>query len=152
VWHERALALAESHDESVYRSHALRAIGIVRWRLGDPDLATQALRDGIRLSQLVNDPRNTAACLQALAWVAGDEHDARRAVVSMAAAERLGHAIGSSAAVPPILTVFHEECERRAREALDTEEFDAAREAGHAMRLNDAIAYALGEDDEQGVN
>jgi tetratricopeptide (TPR) repeat protein len=152
VWHERALALAESHDESVYRSHALRAIGIVRWRLGDPDSATRALREGIRLSQLVNDPRNTAACLEALAWVADDENDPRRAVVLMAAAERLGHAIGSSATVPPILTVFHKECERRARQALDAEEFDAASEEGHSMRLDDAIAYALRDDDEPRVN
>ena len=151
VWHQKALALAESHDESVYRSHALRAIGIVRWRLGEPDLATQALREGIRLSQLVNDPRNAAACLEALAWVARDEHDPRRTVVLMAAAERLGNAIGSSAAVPPILTVFHKECERRAREALDAEEFDAASEEGRSMRLDDAIAYALGDDDEPGV-
>ena len=145
VWHEKALALAESHDESVYRSYALRAIGIMRWRLGEPDHATQMLREGIRLSQLVNDPRNAAACLEALAWVAGDEHDPRRAVTLMAAAERLGHTIGISAGGLPILTVFHEECERRAREALNTEEFDAAREEGHSMRLDDAIAYALGE-------
>lgn len=151
-WHQKALALAESHGESVFRSYALRAIGIMRWRLGEPDPATQMLREGIRVAQLVNDPRNAAACLEALAWVAGDQHNPRRAVVLMAAAERLGHAIGSSAAVLPHLTVFHEECERRAREALDAPDFDAAREKGRSLRFDDAVAYALAEDDEPSVN
>jgi serine/threonine-protein kinase PknK len=151
-WLQQALAFAESHGESVYRSYALRAIGITRWRLGEPNHATQALREGIRLSQLVNDPRNGAACLEGLAWLAGDQRNPRRAVVLMAAAERLGHAIGSSAVALPHLTVFHEECERRAREALDTEEFDAARETGRSLRFDDAVAYALGEDGEPGAN
>jgi serine/threonine-protein kinase PknK len=150
-WHQQALALAESHGESVFRSYALRAIGIMRWRLGEPDRATQALSKGIRLSQLVNDPRNAAACLEALAWIAGDRHNPRRAVVLMAAAERLGHASGSLATVLPHLTVFHEECERRARKALDAEDFDAAREKGRSLRFGDAVAYALGEDDEPGA-
>jgi serine/threonine-protein kinase PknK len=148
VWHEKALALAESHGESVFRSYALRAVGILRWRLGEPDRATQRLGEGIRLSQRVNDPRNAAACLEALAWIAGDQHNPRRAVVLMAAAERLGHAIGSSVAVLPQLTVFHEECEKHAREALDAEEFEAARQNGRSLRFGDAVAYALGEDDE----
>jgi hypothetical protein len=39
-----ALALAESHGESLYRSYALRAIGIVR-RLRESERATQALRE-----------------------------------------------------------------------------------------------------------
>jgi len=150
-WLQQVLALAESHGESVFRSYALRAIGITRWRLGEPDRATQALREGIRLSQLVNDPRNGAACLEALAWVAGDQHDPRRAVVLMAAAERVGHAIGTSAAVLPQLNVLHDECERRAREALAAEEFDAAREKGRSLRFGDAVAYALGEGDEPGA-
>jgi tetratricopeptide (TPR) repeat protein len=151
MWHEKALALAESHGESVYRSYALRAIGITRWRLGEPEHATQMLREGFRLSQLVNEPRNAAACLEALAWVAGDERDPRRAVVLMAAAERLGHTIGSSASGLPLLIAFHEQCERRAREALDAAEFHVAHEEGHSMRLDGVIAYALGEDDEPRV-
>jgi non-specific serine/threonine protein kinase len=75
--------------------------------------------------------------------------------VLMAAAERLRHAIGSSAVVLPQglphLTVFHEECERRTRKALDAEQFGAAREKGRSLRADDAIAYALGDDDEQGA-
>jgi serine/threonine-protein kinase PknK len=152
MWHQQARALAESHGESVFRSYALRAIGITRWRLGEPDRATQALRDGICLSKLVNDRRNAAACLEALAWISGDQHNPRRAVVLMAAAERLVHAIGSSAAVFPHLTVFHEECDRRAREALGAEEFDAAREKGRSLRFGDAVSYALGNDDEPAAN
>ena len=70
----------------------------------------------------------------------------------MAAAENLSHAIGSSASGLPILIAFHEQCERRAREALDAEDFHVAREEGHSMRLDAVIAYALGEDDEPRVS
>jgi serine/threonine-protein kinase PknK len=156
TWHQKALALADSHGESVYRSYALRAIAIMQWRQGEPDRAKQTLRDSIRLSHLANDPRNAAACLEALAWIAGEQHHPRRAVALMEAAERLGHATGSSAAVIPHrlphLTVFHEECERRAREALDAVEFDAAREKGRSLRFDDAVASALSDDAESGAN
>jgi non-specific serine/threonine protein kinase len=74
----------------------------------------------------------------------------RLAVVLMGAAEILGHAVGSSAIAFPHLTVCHEECERRAREALGAKEFDAAREGGCTLRFDDAVAYAL--DNKPGPN
>jgi hypothetical protein len=42
------------------------------------------------------------------------------------------------------VVVFHEECERRAREALGDKEFDAAFREGNAMDFDEAVAYALG--------
>jgi len=62
----------------------------------------------------------------------------------MAAAEALGRAVGASPAVLPDLVVFHEECECRARESLDSETFDAARRQGSAMSFDEAVAYSLG--------
>jgi len=77
AWHEKALALAESHGESVYRAYALRSMGITRWRLGDPDCAAQTVKQSLRLSQLVNDPRNAAVCLETLARIAGGQHKSK---------------------------------------------------------------------------
>jgi non-specific serine/threonine protein kinase len=43
------------------------------------------------------------------------------------------------------LPVFHEDCDRRARDALDAQAYEAAREEGRSLRFEDAVAYALAE-------
>jgi non-specific serine/threonine protein kinase len=93
---------------------------------------------------LVEDPRQAAASLEGLAWIAAEKGDPRRAAVLMAAAEALGRMAGAPAVALPHLLVFHEECELRAREALGTKQFEAACQQGRSFNLDDAIAYALG--------
>ena len=139
-WYERALAIAESHGESVYRTYVLWAMGVADWREGDNDRAVELLKQGLQLAQQVDDPRTVASCIEALAWTADNP---ARAVVMMAAAETLGLAVGSSTMVFPNLAVHHEQCERRSREALDDKEFTAAYQKGRAMGLADAVNYAL---------
>jgi serine/threonine-protein kinase PknK len=90
-----------------------------------------------------------AACLEALAWIAGAQNDPRRAVVLMASAEALGNWVGASPAVFPDLVVFHEQCDRCARDALGADAFATARRQGLAMSFDDAVAYALGEEQSQ---
>ena len=140
AWYERALAIAESHGELVYRTYALWAMGVANWREGDADRAIALLTQCLRMAQQVNDPRTVATCIEALAWMADDP---ARAVVMMAAAEALGVAVGSSTMVFPNLAVHHEECERRNREALGDKEFNAAHQQGSGMKFADAVAYAL---------
>jgi serine/threonine-protein kinase PknK len=80
IWHEDALAVAESAGETVFRSILLWCAGVGRWRNGEPDRAQQLLRRCLELIQLVDDPRNGAACLEALAWIADTKNQDRRAV------------------------------------------------------------------------
>jgi tetratricopeptide (TPR) repeat protein len=142
IWEEKALAIAESFGEVVFRSFALWSIGVGWWRNGKPERAEELLRQCLQLGHLIDDQRSGAACLEALAWIARARNAPRRAAVLMGAAEALGHRIGISPAVLPDLVVFHGECERRAREVLDTEEFDAAHRQGAAMDFDGAVAYA----------
>ena len=90
IWQEKALALAESSGESVYRGYALWSLGVGWWQNGKPDRAEQLLTDALRVSHLVNDPRQAAACLEALAWIADAKHDPRRAATLIAAAAASG--------------------------------------------------------------
>ena len=146
-WQEKALALATSRGEMVYRSYALWELGI-RWvQHGRPDRAEQLLQEGLRLAQQINDQRNAAGCLEGLAWIAAQRNNPIRAATMMGAADALAHAVGS-VAVPalPRLHDFHAECERRAREALGDEEFETARRQGSAMSFDEAAAYAQSED------
>jgi predicted ATPase/serine/threonine protein kinase len=143
LWQEKALATAESAGEVVFRSYALWALGIGWWRKGKPERAEQLLRECLQLSRLIDDPRNGAACLEALAWIAGAKNDQRRAVVLMASAEALGNGVGASPAVLPGLAEFHEQCDRCAHDALGAEEFAMAHRQGFATDFDGAVAYAL---------
>jgi non-specific serine/threonine protein kinase len=144
LWQEKALALAESHGESVYREYALWSLGIGWWRHRRPDRAGELLKDALQLTYVVDDPRQAAACVEALAWIAAENGDDRRAAVLTGAAETLGRAVGASTVVLPHLLGFHIEGERRAREGLGAEEFEAAKQEGCSFGFDDAVTYALG--------
>jgi non-specific serine/threonine protein kinase len=146
IWQEKALAIAESAGEVVTRSYALWAVGLGWWRNGKPERAEQLLRECLQLSHLIGDPRNGAACLEALAWIAGAKNDPRRAVLLMAAAEALGNRVGVPPAVLPDLAVFHEQCDCCARDELGAEAYAIAHRQGFAMDFDDAVAYALTQD------
>jgi non-specific serine/threonine protein kinase len=146
IWQEKALAIAESADEVILRSFALWAVGIGWWRMGKPERAEQLLRECLQLSHLIDDPRNGAACLEALAWIAGAKDEPSRAAVLMASAATLGYGVGVSPAVLPDLAVFHEQCDRRVRDAIGAEATASAHRQGLAMDFDDAVAYALTQD------
>ena len=111
-WQEKALALATSRGETVYRSYALWELGIRWFGDGRIDRAEQLLHEGLRFAQLINDQRNVAGCLEGLAWIAAQRDNARAAAVMMGAADALARAVGSRALLLPRLDVSHAECER----------------------------------------
>lgn len=142
---EKALAITESHGESVLRSYALWATGIAKWREGNHDHGAELLKRGLRLAQELKDRRTAASCIEALAWIAGDRELHQRAVVMLAAAETLGRAVRSSVVVFPKLLEHQADCERKARDALSAEEYDASHRKGTSMGVSEAVAYALAE-------
>ncbi len=144
-WYEKALALSETHGDSVYRTNALWSIGVAKWRMGERDNAAQRLKQGLRLALDTNDPRVAAACLEALAWIAIEEDNPRFAVILMGAADTLFRAVGSTMLKFPDLIDHHGQSEKRAREALGQEEFDAARRHGNSLDFRQAVDYALEE-------
>ncbi len=144
-WYEKALALSVSHGESVYRTNALWSIGVAKWRLNERDNAVQRLREGLQLAQVTNDARVAAACLEALAWIAMEEDNARFAVVLMSAADAMFRAVGTAMLKFPDLIDHHRRCEQHAREALGESEFEAARREGGSLTFREAVDYALGD-------
>ncbi|MGV9868816.1 protein kinase domain-containing protein [Rhodococcus koreensis] len=143
--HERVLVITETYGEKMFRAHALRALGIVLWRRGEADRAVHRLDESLELSRQVRSPRVVTACLEALAWISADRHDAHRAAVLMGAADGLARTVGSSAVIHSDLVVHHEECVRTTRQALGDKAFRAAHRQGEQLGFDAAIAYALHE-------
>jgi non-specific serine/threonine protein kinase len=144
-YHEQVRAITKTHGETNYQMYSLWSLGIGRWQQGDSDRAARLLEESLELSRQVRSPRGAAACLEALAWISVDQHDARRAAILMGAAEGLAQAIGSSALIHSNQVVHHEECVRKTREKLGDNAFEAAHRRGEQFDIAAAIAYALHE-------
>ena len=143
-YYEKALAISKSQGETVYQSYTLWAMGVAVWRQGDQDRAVALLGQALQLTAQVNDPLTCASCLEVLAWIAAAEPNPRRTAVLMGAAEELGHSVGSVTIVFPTLLRFHDEYEATTRRALGEKAFGTARRHGRLMRMDDAVAFALG--------
>ncbi|MEU6586109.1 protein kinase [Nocardia sp. NPDC046763] len=143
--HEKTLAMTAACGETIYRSWALFAAGFAVWRYGDVERAKRLLEEGVRLSALLADPLVAAGCLETLAWIAADGHEARRAAVLVGAADKLGRLAGTATLMVPDLLAYRAECMQSSRNALGVRAFDRARQEGSAMSLDSAVRLALGE-------
>ncbi|WP_143169072.1 helix-turn-helix transcriptional regulator, partial [Rhodococcus koreensis] len=129
----------ELHGESVQRAYSLWALGLVVWQ-NEPRRATGLFEQSLRLSRRSNVPLSSALCMDALAWIAAREQQARRSAMLLGAAEALSQAIGNPTVTVPHLRHHHEECERRTRRALGDRAFEAEIRRGQALSLADALA------------
>jgi predicted ATPase len=141
--YEAALALSQSHGESMYRMIALLSMGIAKWRHGEAPDAMRLIRQSLELTHMVNDRRTAAYCLESLAWVAGDAGSPRIAAELLGAAAGLANAVGSASVPFAHLSFHHVECEEGARRAVGIHEFDAAHQEGYALRFDDAVRLGL---------
>ncbi|MFE3002887.1 protein kinase [Nocardia sp. NPDC059246] len=142
---EQVLVVSDSRGETYYRLFALRPMAFALWRQGERERAVQLLEESLRLVRRVADPLLAAVCLEILAWVVAEGHDAQRAAALLGTAHRLGRATDSSSVVIPGFLVYHEECERRSRDILGQRAFESAFRDGAAMSLSAAVDFALGE-------
>ncbi|MBA8961651.1 non-specific serine/threonine protein kinase [Rhodococcus percolatus] len=143
--HERVLAITEKYGEKMYRSHSLWALGIAVWRQGDVDRAVRVLEQSLELTRHVHGPRIAASCLEARAWIEGEQRNFARAATLMGAAEALARSMGSAVIIHSDLLVYHQNCEQNARQELGVAAFEKAHRKGEQLGFDAAIAYALHE-------
>ncbi|MFC9356668.1 protein kinase [Rhodococcus sp. NPDC057014] len=142
--HERVLTITEACGEALHRAYSLWALGVVAWQQGDTTRGERLVEQALQLTR-ANFPRVAASCLEALAWIAGEHRDARRAAVLMGAAEELGRSVGSVAVIYPTMLVYHDACAEKARRGLGDKAFEAAGREGRHLDFDAAVAYALDE-------
>ena len=139
----KALAVAQTRDESILRAYAMLAVASCLWRLGQTQRAETLLHQCLQLSQLINDLYGCTLCLEMLAWVADSNDNPWRAVILMVAAHTVSRASGIAALAAAVFGGFHDACERHARQQLDPAKFQAAWNQGSSLTFDEAIAVAL---------
>lgn len=122
----------------------LNSLGMVALSEGDPQRAGKLLRESLAQYRDVGDKWHIALCLDRLARVAAAQGDWERAARLLGAEEALREAIG--APLPPSEHEGREQTLKGAHKHLGEEPFAAAWADGYAMKLEDAIAYALSEE------
>lgn len=119
----------------------LNSLGMVALSEGDPQRADMLLRESLIKYRDVGDKWHIALCLDRLARVAAARGEWERAARLLGAEEALREAIG--APLPPSEHDGREQTLKLTHEHLGEESFAAAWADGYAMKLDQAIAYAL---------
>ena len=145
---ERALSLARepggARDVVYVVLHPLAAVARAE---GDHERAARLLVEGLTLSVEIGDENNVAYCLEGLAAIAADENELERAARLWGAAEALLEKI-------EVLTYphvpdrsLHQRQVADARDRLKAEAWKEAWAQGRAMTLEQAVEYALENDE-----
>jgi non-specific serine/threonine protein kinase len=139
-----SLDLAAASGEVWWRSFALWALSVLRWRDGDLAGAAEAARESLGVAKLVEDEQfSVGLSLEALGWVAGSEHRDQRAAQLLGAADRVWRAMHASLGSFRRLRDFHQESEAQLRDRLGDRAFEAAFRRGAELGTAQAATLAL---------
>jgi predicted ATPase/DNA-binding CsgD family transcriptional regulator len=149
----QALELAEHHGAQSSTAYALWSVGIAQWRAGDFGQATNSLRRSIRLFQPMHDLTGISFGVQALSWCAAFADPGERAARLLGAAQAVWRTSGAKVDETNAYSVFDTRSEDALREAMgsgafESELFQRAIAEGASYSFEQAVALALGEDDD----
>jgi len=131
---------------SVAASH--NALGNLAFRAGDYASARRLLAECLTMMWELGDKEIIVACLSMFAVIAMTETHADIAVRLWSAVSSLREAMGSP--LPPSIREHREAEIAAAREALGEEAFHRAWQEGTAMTMEQSIAYAVSQANEEG--
>ena len=139
-----AQELSAATGEVWWRSFALWALSVLRWRDGDNVGATAAAKESLVIRRVVEDEQFTVGlALESLAWIAGTERRDQRAAALLGASDRMWQAMQTSLAAFRTLHDFHNETASQVRSRLGATTFAAATRRGSELSTADAVAMAL---------
>jgi predicted ATPase/class 3 adenylate cyclase len=142
---EEALVLARKVGHLPDTGRYLADLGVVVLHEAEYDRAVALFEESLRLARQVEDDLLTGQCLWGMAVLAAAHGRPVRAACLWGAAATLRYAL----VVPSVVArPLEERLLVPARERLESDTFDAEWAKGQAMRREDAIAYALVNNDE----
>ncbi|MGP3979608.1 ATP-binding protein [Streptomyces sp. KR80] len=137
------LAMCEAAHAQWSRSYALWALGLHTWRQGEPQRATELVRDALRTRWSMGDGWGIALCLEALAWIAASTGQVAYSARLLGSAEAVWRSIGISRAGFRHLAAGHAEAVARLRSDLGERRYAAEIRHGAKLGTDRAVAFAL---------
>jgi len=128
------------------RSWAHQAMALASLRLGQLVQAQAHACECLRTKWRFADALGIVTTLEPLAWITGAAGEHERAAVLLGAAQHAWEQFGLPLFGSPHYAVPHEACETQARGALGDAVFETAFRRGSGFGLDEAVAYALGEE------
>jgi non-specific serine/threonine protein kinase len=101
--------------------------------------------DSLRMKRELDDRLGIPFCVELLAWTAVADGEYEHAAVLLSAVTRMWDMIGSPLVGMDTLLGWSARAKEQARDALGTAGYDAAVQRGRAFTIDEALAYALGE-------
>ncbi|RZU49235.1 non-specific serine/threonine protein kinase [Krasilnikovia cinnamomea] len=136
--------MGAASGEVWWRSFALWALSVLRWRAGDDAGASEAAKESLEVQRFVAGEQFTVGLsLESLAWIAGSEGRDQRAAQLLGASDRMWRAMHTSLSSFRSLKEFHDECATAVRGRLGRRAFEAALRRGAEWTPAEAVAAAL---------
>jgi len=143
--YEQTVVVSREMGNNHELAYGLRGLGNVARARGEYARARELLREALRLLASLRDQRCTPICLEGLACTEVGTGWAERAVRMFAAARALQETTGAPAS--PSEMADYQRTEIDAHAQLGEERFAAIWSAGAAMSLDEAVGYALVDDE-----
>ncbi len=146
---EESFALTRETGDRYAANVALSLLAQMTWVSGEHERAAGHWREALRLSSKLANKANSASSIRGLATVAEARGELRRAARLLGAAEALLEAAGLVLYAYTAYTSNepNQRAASAAREQLGDQAWTAAHDEGRAMSFDEAVAYALDEDE-----
>jgi predicted ATPase/DNA-binding CsgD family transcriptional regulator len=138
-----ALRVSERAADTLSIGNLNALLGIVEWRLDDPQAAEVRLKEAVRALNRIGHRSGLATSVEGLAWVAASSGRLERAALLLGCATSVLQEHGITLAA--YWRAYHDGCETAAREGLGEARFRACWEEGFAFDRQREIAAALEE-------
>lgn len=141
-----AKAVGEEHGELWAQAYAIWVLALCAWVSGDFANADELGRECLRIKRSFHDLLGIVLALEVLAWISASRGDAGRAATLLGATNEIWQSVGYPMFGSRYFGAPHGECESATVSALGEQEFRAVFRKGMDLELEDAIAFAIGEE------
>ena len=143
--YDAVLVESAKYGETVYRARAATIGGWALWREGSSTQGQSVLRQGLHLSDRIDDRIAVARCFEILGRIESDQGSPARAAVLSGAASSVWRGVGGPSSRSVWAPDEQKASERYAQKVLGTKEYDKQCQLGRALSYRDAVSFALGE-------
>ncbi len=145
-WFAEAVTTCRRMGDRWWLSFALGGAARAALAAGNLDAANGYAREALRLAAAFGNAQMVASTLDRLAWIASARGDYERGVRLAGATRTMWRQVGRTWYGAPKWIMAEAPTEAACRRVLGDAEFEAAREWGARLSIDQAIAYALQEE------